>query len=67
MFALFHVVLAPSSARLPIALPKGKVMFISNAIKVAGCLMMLFGSPPADRLRRRRLGRRPTRRPSTAS
>ena len=28
------------------ALPKGKVMFISNAIKVVGCLMMLFGSHP---------------------
>jgi len=28
------------------ALPKGRVMFISNAIKVAGCLMMLFGSHP---------------------
>ncbi|MCC2635331.1 MAG: putative transporter, partial [Ramlibacter sp.] len=28
------------------ALPKGKVMFISNAIKVVGCLMMLFGVHP---------------------
>ena len=28
------------------ALPKGKVMFISNAIKVLGCVMMLFGSHP---------------------
>src|SRR4051812_18065596 len=28
------------------AQPKGKVMFISNAIKVVGCLMMLFGAHP---------------------
>jgi MFS family permease len=27
-------------------MPKGKVMFISNAIKVVGCLMMLFGGHP---------------------
>ena len=28
------------------ALPKGKVMFVSNAIKVVGCLMMAFGTHP---------------------
>jgi MFS family permease len=28
------------------AQPKGRVMFASNAIKVIGCLMMLFGSHP---------------------
>ena len=28
------------------ARPKGNVMFVSNAIKVVGCLMMLFGSHP---------------------
>jgi MFS transporter, LPLT family, lysophospholipid transporter len=27
-------------------LPKGRVMFVSNSIKVVGCLMMLFGSHP---------------------
>ena len=46
MFALFYVVLAPFVGAFADALPKGKVMFISNAIKVIGCLMMLYGSHP---------------------
>jgi MFS family permease len=46
IFAVFYVVLAPLVGAFADALPKGKVMFISNAIKVAGCLMMLFGSHP---------------------
>ncbi len=46
LFALFYVVLAPFVGAFADAQPKGKVMFISNAIKVAGCLMMLFGSHP---------------------
>ena len=46
MFALFYVVLAPFVGALADARPKGNVMFISNAIKVIGCLMMLFGSHP---------------------
>jgi MFS family permease len=46
MFALFYVVLAPYVGALADARPKGNVMFISNAIKVVGCLMMLFGSHP---------------------
>ncbi len=46
MFALFYVVLAPFVGAFADALPKGRVMFVSNAIKVAGCLMMLFGSHP---------------------
>ncbi|TXJ03303.1 MAG: lysophospholipid transporter LplT [Aquabacterium sp.] len=46
MFALFYVVLAPFVGAFADAWPKGKVMFISNAIKVVGCLMMLFGSHP---------------------
>ncbi|GKT25516.1 lysophospholipid transporter LplT [Acidovorax sp. SUPP3334] len=46
MFALFYVVLAPFVGAFADALPKGKVMFFSNAIKVVGCLMMLFGSHP---------------------
>lgn len=46
MFALFYVVLAPFVGAFADALPKGKVMFLSNAIKVVGCLMMLFGSHP---------------------
>jgi MFS transporter, LPLT family, lysophospholipid transporter len=46
MFALFYVILAPFVGAFADALPKGKVMFISNAIKVVGCLMMLFGVHP---------------------
>jgi len=46
MFALFYVVLAPFVGALADARPKGNVMFISNSIKVVGCLMMLFGSHP---------------------
>jgi LPLT family lysophospholipid transporter-like MFS transporter len=46
MFALFYVVLAPFVGAFADARPKGQVMFVSNAIKVVGCLMMLFGSHP---------------------
>ena len=46
MFALFYVVLAPFVGAFADALPKGRVMFISNAIKIVGCMMMLFGSHP---------------------
>ncbi|HEY0825967.1 MAG TPA: lysophospholipid transporter LplT, partial [Ramlibacter sp.] len=46
MFALFYVVLAPFVGAFADARPKGQVMFISNAIKVAGCLAMLFGLHP---------------------
>ena len=46
MFALFYVVLAPFVGAFADAVPKGKVMFVSNAIKVVGCLMMLFGGHP---------------------
>jgi MFS family permease len=46
MFALFYVVLAPYVGAFADALPKGKVMFVANSIKVVGCLMMLFGTHP---------------------
>jgi MFS transporter, LPLT family, lysophospholipid transporter len=46
MFALFYVVLAPFVGAFADSIPKGRVMFVSNTIKVAGCLMMLFGSHP---------------------
>jgi LPLT family lysophospholipid transporter-like MFS transporter len=46
MFALFYVVLAPFVGAFADARPKGRVMFYSNAIKVVGCLMMLFGAHP---------------------
>jgi MFS transporter, LPLT family, lysophospholipid transporter len=46
MFALFYVLLAPFVGAFADAVPKGRVMFYSNGIKVVGCLMMLFGSHP---------------------
>jgi MFS family permease len=46
MFALFYVVLAPFVGAFADSIPKGRVMFVANSIKVAGCLMMLFGSHP---------------------
>jgi MFS transporter, LPLT family, lysophospholipid transporter len=46
MFALFYVILAPFVGAFADALPKGKVMFVSNSIKVVGCLAMLFGTHP---------------------
>ncbi len=46
MFALFYVLLAPFVGAFADALPKGRVMFLSNAIKVLGCLLMLWGSHP---------------------
>ncbi len=46
MFALSYVLLAPFVGAFADALPKGKVMFVANAIKVVGCLMMMFGAHP---------------------
>jgi LPLT family lysophospholipid transporter-like MFS transporter len=46
MFALFYVVLAPFVGAFADSLPKGRVMLISNFIKIAGCLLMLFGTHP---------------------
>jgi len=46
MFALFYVVLAPFVGAFADAWPKGRVMLLSNFVKVAGCLMMLFGTHP---------------------
>jgi MFS family permease len=46
MFALFYVVLAPFVGAFADARPKGQVMFVSNAIKVVGCLAMVFHMHP---------------------
>jgi MFS family permease len=46
MFALFYVVLAPFVGAFADSIPKGRVMFVSNTIKIVGCLMMLFGTHP---------------------
>jgi len=41
-FTISYVVLAPFVGPFADALPKGKVMFVTNTIKIAGCLLMLF-------------------------
>ena len=46
MFALFYVLLAPFVGAFADSMPKGRVMLISNFIKVVGCLLMLFGTHP---------------------
>ena len=46
LFAFFYVVLAPVVGAFADRFPKGKVMLASNAIKVVGCLLMLFGTHP---------------------
>ena len=46
MFALFYVVLAPFVGAYADSRPKGRVMFVSNSIKVVGCLAMLFSAHP---------------------
>jgi len=46
MFALFYVILAPFVGALADSKPKGQIMFVSNGVKVIGCLMMLFGAYP---------------------
>ena len=46
MFALFYVLLAPFVGAFADSQPKGRVMLMSNTVKVVGCLMMLFGVNP---------------------
>lgn len=45
-FVYAYIVLAPFVGSFADALPKGRVMFISNTIKFAGCLAMWFGMQP---------------------
>ncbi len=45
-FVISYIVLAPFVGAFSDALPKGRVMFISNIIKMAGCLAMLLGVNP---------------------
>lgn len=46
MFALFYVILAPFVGAFADSMPKGRVMLLSNFIKITGCLLMLFGTHP---------------------
>ena len=45
-FVLSYVVLAPFVGAFADAYPKGKVMFITNLLKIIGCLMMFFSVHP---------------------
>jgi len=45
-FIVSFIVVAPFVGAFADSLPKGRVMFISNAIKMAGCLAMLLGVDP---------------------
>lgn len=45
-FVISYIVLAPFVGSFADALPKGKVMFISNGIKFIGSLSMMLGMPP---------------------
>lgn len=45
-FVISYIVLAPFVGSFADALPKGRVMFISNAIKFIGGLAMILGMPP---------------------
>lgn len=45
-FVFAFILLAPFVAVFSDALPKGRVMFISNAVKTLGCLAMILGVHP---------------------
>ena len=46
VFVIAYIVLAPLVGPFADALPKGRVMLIANAVKFAGCLIMLAGLHP---------------------
>lgn len=45
-FVISYVILAAFVGAFADSLPKGKVMFITNAIKIGGCALMLFNVHP---------------------
>jgi LPLT family lysophospholipid transporter-like MFS transporter len=45
-FVFAFIILAPFVGPFADALPKGRVMFISNTVKIAGCVAMLAGLHP---------------------
>ena len=45
-FVLSYVLLAPVVGAFADSMPKGRVMLISNAIKIVGCSLMLFAAHP---------------------
>ena len=45
-FVMSYVVLAPFVGAFADALPKGRVMFVTNLVKITGCMMMFFSVHP---------------------
>ena len=45
-FTISYVVLAPFVGAFADSMPKGRVMFISNAIKISGCFLLLLDIDP---------------------
>jgi MFS transporter, LPLT family, lysophospholipid transporter len=45
-FTISYVALAPFVGALADAMPKGKVMLLTNSIKIAGCVLMFFSVHP---------------------
>jgi LPLT family lysophospholipid transporter-like MFS transporter len=45
-FVVFYVILAPVVGAFADSMPKGRVMLITNTIKVFGCLLMMFTVHP---------------------
>ena len=45
-FVISYVLLAPVVGAFADSMPKGRVMLITNAIKIVGCAMMLFDTHP---------------------
>jgi MFS family permease len=45
-FIISYILLAPFVGPFADALPKGRVMFIANSIKILGCIAMLLGMQP---------------------
>ena len=45
-FVLFYVILAPLVGAFADSMPKGRVMLITNSIKVVGCILMMFTVHP---------------------
>ncbi len=45
-FTISYVLLAPFVGAFADSMPKGRVMFISNSIKIVGCFLLLLHVPP---------------------
>lgn len=45
-FVISYILLAPFVGPFADSMPKGRVMFVSNAVKLVGCLAMLIGMQP---------------------